>query len=51
MKVLLRTVLALGCVAAVVVARPSVGWGSLAVMLVALAVLLGLLAEYNRKYR
>ncbi|MDO3686880.1 hypothetical protein [Micromonospora sp. C28ISP2-4] len=46
-----RLLIALACVVTVVVARPTVGWGSLAVMLVALAVLIGLLADYNRKFR
>jgi hypothetical protein len=46
-----RTVIALACVVTVVVARPSIGWGNLAVMLAALAVLLLLLAGYNRSYR
>ncbi len=47
----LRVVAALACVAAVIVLRPSIGWGSLAAMLAALGVLLVLLAEYNRRYR
>jgi hypothetical protein len=46
-----RTVTALACVVTVIVARPTVGWGHLAVMLAALAVLLLLLAGYNRTYR
>ncbi|MEU4426704.1 hypothetical protein AB0F81_39300 [Actinoplanes sp. NPDC024001] len=49
--VVARIVIAISCVVTVLLARPSVGWGNLAVMLVALVVLLGLLAEYNRKYR
>ncbi|MBQ1010623.1 hypothetical protein KBX53_06610 [Micromonospora sp. M51] len=46
-----RLLIALACVVAVVVVRPTVGWGHLAIMLVALAVLIGLLADYNRKFR
>ncbi|GAA1634590.1 hypothetical protein GCM10009733_034500 [Nonomuraea maheshkhaliensis] len=46
-----RTIIAAVCVAAVVVARTTVGWGSLAIMLGALAVLLGVLASYNRRFR
>lgn len=46
-----RAALALACVVTVVVARPTVGWAYLAVMLGALAVLLLLLAGYNRKFR
>ena len=46
-----RTLIALVCVVTVVVVRPTVGWGHLAIMLVALAVLIGLLASYNRKFR
>ncbi|MFF5075732.1 DUF6903 family protein [Actinoplanes sp. NPDC000266] len=49
--VTLRIVVALACVVAVIVVRPSVGWGSLAVMLGALLVLLALLASYNRRFR
>ncbi|WP_306208066.1 DUF6903 family protein [Actinoplanes sp. RD1] len=49
--VTLRIVVALACVAAVIVLRPSTGWGALAGMLAALVVLLALLAEYNRRYR
>jgi p-aminobenzoyl-glutamate transporter AbgT len=49
--VVARTLIALTCVVAVVIARASAGWGSLAVMLVGLAVLLGLLADYNRDYQ
>lgn len=49
--VLLRVGAALACVVAVIVLRPSIGWGSLAAMLAALGVLLVLLAEYNRRYR
>ncbi|HET6483315.1 MAG TPA: hypothetical protein VFG35_25205 [Actinoplanes sp.] len=51
MRIVLRALVALACVAAVIVARPTVGWGHLAVQLVALLVLLALLADYNRKYR
>jgi len=46
-----RTLIALACVVAVIVARTTVGWGNLAVMLAALGVLLLLLASYNRRYR
>ena len=46
-----RTVVAAACVLTVVVARPTVGWGHLAAMLAALAVLLLLLASYNRRFR
>ncbi|WP_229070674.1 hypothetical protein [Actinoplanes sp. DH11] len=46
-----RTLTALACVVVVVLARPAPGWGRLAVMLGALAVLLLLLAGYNRKFR
>ncbi|WCN79039.1 DUF6903 family protein [Micromonospora sp. LH3U1] len=49
--VVARLLIALACVVTVVVIRPTVGWGSLAIMLVALAVLIGLLADYNRKFR
>ncbi|MEU8166771.1 DUF6903 family protein [Micromonospora sp. NPDC049004] len=49
--VVARILVALACVVTVVVVRPTVGWGSLAIMLVALAVLIGLLADYNRKFR
>jgi len=49
--VAVRTLIALGCVLAVIVARATVGWGNLAVMLAALGVLLLLLASYNRRYR
>ncbi|WP_164842590.1 DUF6903 family protein [Actinoplanes solisilvae] len=51
MRIALRALIALACIVAVIVARPTVGWGSLAVMLFALLVLLALLADYNRKYR
>jgi hypothetical protein len=46
-----RTLIALAAVVTVIVARPTVGWGHLAVMLAALGVLLVLLASYNRKFR
>ncbi|MFI7132216.1 DUF6903 family protein [Nonomuraea sp. NPDC050153] len=46
-----RTVVAAGCVAVVVTARTTAGWGSLAIMLVALAGLLAVLASYNRRFR
>jgi hypothetical protein len=47
----MRTLIAAGCVVAVVVARPTVGWGHLAVMLAGLAGLLLVLASYNRRFR
>lgn len=46
-----RTLLAAACVALVVIERATVGWGHLAIMLVALAGLLALLASYNRRLR
>ncbi|TDE36142.1 hypothetical protein E1295_35560 [Nonomuraea mesophila] len=46
-----RTLVAAGCVAVVVAARSTVGWGNLAIMLVALAGLLAVLASYNRRFR
>lgn len=46
-----RTAFAAACVAVVVIVRPSVGWGSLLVMLAALGGLLGLLATYNRRFQ
>lgn len=49
--VTIRALVAAACVLAVVVARPAVGWGHLAVMLGALGVLLLLLASYNRRFR
>jgi hypothetical protein len=49
--VAVRTLIALVCVVTVVIARPTVGWGHLAVMLAALGVVLVLLASYNRKFR
>ena len=49
--VIVRALLAAACVLAVVVARPTVGWAHLAVMLGALGVLLLLLASYNRRFR
>ncbi|HEX6358122.1 DUF6903 family protein [Actinophytocola sp.] len=45
------TISAAACVVIVVVARPTVGWGSLLVMLTALAGLLVLLAVYNRRFQ
>ncbi|MEU6720802.1 hypothetical protein ABZ897_55905 [Nonomuraea sp. NPDC046802] len=45
-----RTLIAAGCVAVVVAARPTVGWGALAIMLAALAGLLAVLASYNRRF-
>jgi hypothetical protein len=47
----MRTLIAAGSILAVVVARPTVGWGHLAVMLAALGVLLLVLASYNRRFR
>ena len=49
--VLVRTLLAAACVAVVAVARATVGWPNLLVMLAALAGLLVLLAAYNRRFR
>ncbi|MBF8187331.1 hypothetical protein ITP53_16640 [Nonomuraea sp. K274] len=46
-----RTLVAAVCVVVVVVARTTVGWGSLAIMLCALAGLLAVLAAYNRRFR
>lgn len=46
-----RTVLVAGCVTVVIVARTTVGWGSLLLMLAALAGLLVLLATYNRRFQ
>ncbi|PZG13886.1 DUF6903 family protein [Nonomuraea aridisoli] len=46
-----RTLVAAVCVAVVVIARTTVGWGSLAIMLCALLVLLVVLASYNRRFR
>jgi hypothetical protein len=46
-----RTLVAAVCVAVVITARTTVGWGSLAIMLVALAGLLAVLASYNRRFR
>ncbi|MEV0381551.1 hypothetical protein [Nonomuraea sp. NPDC050643] len=46
-----RTLVAAGCVAVVVAARTTAGWGSLAIMLVALLGLLAVLASYNRRFR
>ncbi len=51
LRIIARTLIAAGCVAVVVAVRPAVGWGSLAMMLTALAVLLALLASYNRRFR
>ena len=50
-SVVIRTLVALACVAVVVFARVTTGWADLAVMLAALAGLLLLLARYNAKYR
>lgn len=46
-----RTLAAAACVALVVSARTTVGWGHLLVMLAGLGGLLALLASYNRRYR
>ncbi|MGN9842669.1 DUF6903 family protein [Nonomuraea sp. H19] len=46
-----RTLVAAGCVGVVVTARATAGWGSLAIMLAALAGLLTVLASYNRRFR
>jgi hypothetical protein len=46
-----RTLVAAGCVAVVVIARATTGWGNLAIMLAALAGLLAVLASYNRRFR
>lgn len=47
----MRTLVALACVIVVVAAQTAVGWDRLAVMFAALAVLLVLLADYNRRFR
>ncbi|MDW5324772.1 DUF6903 family protein [Plantactinospora sp. KLBMP9567] len=49
--VVARTLVVVVCVAVVVTARPTVGWGSLAIMLLALAGLLAVLGSYNRRFR
>ncbi len=49
--IIVRTLVAAVCVALVVAARTTVGWGNLAVMLAALAGLVAVLASYNRRYR
>ncbi|MEU1181182.1 hypothetical protein ABZ464_26760 [Streptomyces sp. NPDC005820] len=46
-----RTLVAAACVALVVTARTTAGWGHLLVMLAGLAGLLALLAAYNRRFR
>ncbi|MGW0710166.1 DUF6903 family protein [Streptomyces sp. NPDC002643] len=46
-----RTLVAAACVALVVTARTTVGWGDLLLMLAGLAGLLALLAAYNRRFR
>ncbi|AXG81792.1 DUF6903 family protein [Streptomyces paludis] len=46
-----RTLLAAGCLALVVMARTTVGWGNLLVMVAGLGGLLALLATYNRRFR
>jgi uncharacterized protein DUF6903 len=49
--VTVRTVVVAACVTLVVLERATVGWGSLLVMLAALAGLLVLLATYNRRFQ
>jgi len=49
--VAVRTLVAAGCVAVVVVARTAVGWANLLLMLAGLGGLLAVLAEYNRRLR
>jgi hypothetical protein len=49
--VAVRALVAAACVAVVVIARTTAGWGNLLVMLAALAGLLALLASYNRRFR
>lgn len=39
------------CIVTVVVAQQTTGWLNLLFMIVALAVLIGMLALYNRRYR
>ncbi|MEU0073300.1 hypothetical protein ABZ027_27670 [Streptomyces sp. NPDC006332] len=46
-----RTLVVAACLTLVVIARTTVGWGSLLVMLAALAGLLAVLASYNRRFR
>jgi hypothetical protein len=46
-----RAAVAAACIAAVITARPTIGWGSLAIMLAGLVGLLALLASYNRRFR
>jgi hypothetical protein len=46
-----RTLVVAACLTLVVTARTTVGWGSLLVMLAALAGLLAVLASYNRRFR
>ncbi len=50
LPVAVRAVVAAACVAVVVTAQATVGWGSLALMLAALAGLLAVLASYNRRF-
>ncbi|MER5428493.1 hypothetical protein [Streptomyces sp. NPDC002588] len=49
--VTVRTLGTAACIALVVTARTTVGWGHLLLMLAALAGLLALLAAYNRRLR
>ncbi|WP_327583740.1 hypothetical protein OHA25_49250 [Nonomuraea sp. NBC_00507] len=49
--VIARTFVVAGCVAVVVGARATTGWGHLAIMLAALGGLLAVLASYNRRFR
>ncbi|MEW1718174.1 hypothetical protein [Streptomyces sp. NPDC093109] len=51
LRIAARTVLAALCLALVVTARTTVGWGHLLVMAAGLAGLLALLAAYNRRFR
>jgi hypothetical protein len=46
-----RTLVTAACITLVVVARTTVGWGDLMLMLGALAGLLAGLAAYNRRFR
>lgn len=46
-----RALVTAACLTLVVVARTTVGWGHLAVMLAALAGLLAVLTSYNRRFR
>lgn len=50
-RVLVRTLAVLGCVAMVVIAHQTVGWTNLAVMLAGLVGLLVVLYAYNRSHQ